>query len=183
MTKAVIIYGGNTRKSRLKGLLDRAEKFLSANHFEFETIYVHELPAEDLISANFNSESIIEANAKVAAADVIIIVTPTYKASYSGILKTYLDLLPQKGFEGKTVLPLVLGGSFGHLLVIEYALKPVLSALGARLILKGAFVLDTQVEYAESGQFLIHLQAEERLGQVLQVLQEEESRCLPSIHK
>ncbi|KAB7707159.1 NADPH-dependent FMN reductase [Bacillus aerolatus] len=183
MTKAVIIYGGNTRKSRLKGVLDKAEKFLSENQFEFETILVHELPAEDLISANFKSEPIIEANAKVAAAEVVIIVTPIYKAAYSGILKTYLDLLPQKGFEGKTVLPLVLGGSFGHLLVIDYALKPVLSALGARMILKGAFVLDTQVEYAENDQFLIHPQAEERLDHVLHLVREEESRRASSIHK
>ncbi|MBA9028436.1 NADPH-dependent FMN reductase [Peribacillus huizhouensis] len=182
MTKAVIIYGGHTRKSRLKGVLDRAEKFLSENHFVFETIYVHELPAQDLISANFKSESIIDANAKVAAAEVVIIVTPTYKASYSGILKTYLDLLPQKGFEGKTILPLVLGGSFGHLLVIDYALKPVLSALGARMILKGAFVLDTQIEYVENNQFQIDPLAEERLANVLQLVQEE-TRCSIPIHR
>ncbi|MFJ7977014.1 NADPH-dependent FMN reductase [Peribacillus sp. NPDC096379] len=179
MTKAVIIYGGHTRKSRLKGVLDRAEKFLSINDFEFETIYVHELPAHDLISANYKSESIIDANALVAAAEVVIIVTPTYKASYSGILKTYLDLLPQKGFEGKTILPLVVGGSFGHLLVIEYALKPVLSALGARMILKGAFVLDTQIEYAENNQFQLHPQAEERLANVLQLVQEESQYSTP----
>ena len=173
VTKAVVIYGGHTRKSQLKGVLERAEKFLSENHFVYEIIYVHELPAQDLISAIFESKAIVDANAKVAAAHVVIIVTPTYKASYSGILKTYLDLLPQKGFEGKTILPLVLGGSFGHLLIIEYALKPVLSALGARIVLKGAFVLDTQIVYTENNQFLIHPLAEERLANVLQLVQEE----------
>ncbi|MFP3125955.1 NADPH-dependent FMN reductase [Ectobacillus funiculus] len=183
MKKAVILYGGNTRKSRLKGLLDKAEAFLTANDFVFETIYVHELPAEDLINANFKSKSIMEANAKVELAELIIIVTPVYKAAYSGILKTYLDLLPQTGFEGKTVLPLVLGGSFGHLLVIDYALKPVLSALGATTILKGAYIVDTQVEYAENDRFLIDPQAEERLNRVLELMREEESRYSSSIHR
>lgn len=181
MTKAVIIYGGNTRKSRLKGLLDKAEEFLSAHDFPFETIFVHELPAKDLISANFKSKSIMEANAKVESAEVVIIVSPVYKGAYSGILKTYLDLLPMKGFEGKIVLPLVLGGSFGYLMVMDYALKPVVSALGATTILKGAYVLDTQVQYAENDRFLIDPQANERLDRVLESLKEE-SRSSSLVH-
>ena len=64
-------------------------------------------------------------------------------------------------------MPLVLGGSFGHLLVIDYALKPVLSALGATDILSGAYVLDTQIEYAENNQYLISSEADERLDRVL----------------
>lgn len=176
MTKAVIIYGGNSRKSRLKGVQEKAEKYLASNGFKTETIYVHELPPEDLINANFKSLSITQSNAKVQAADVIVIVTPIYKAAYSGILKTYLDMLPQKVFEGKTVLPLVLGGSFGHLLVIEYALNPVLSALGATTILKGVFVLDTQVESTINNQFLINPQAEERINRALEIVLEEKGQ-------
>jgi FMN reductase len=46
-------------------------------------------------------------------------------------LKTYLDLLPQKALVGKRIVPIAIGGSLGHLLAIENALKPVLSVLGA----------------------------------------------------
>ncbi|WP_176471990.1 NAD(P)H-dependent oxidoreductase, partial [Shouchella clausii] len=61
-------------------------------------------------------------------------------------LKTYLDLLPQKSFENKILLPIVIGGSFGHLLAIEYALNPLLSALGANHIVNGVYTIDKQVE-------------------------------------
>ncbi|MDQ0896682.1 NAD(P)H-dependent oxidoreductase [Paenibacillus sp. V4I7] len=62
------------------------------------------------------------------------------EASYTGVLKAFLDLLPQKGLECKVVLPLAVGGTISHLLAIDYALKPVLSALGARNILQGVYV-------------------------------------------
>jgi len=65
------------------------------------------LPAEDLIKARFDSEAILNANKKVAEADGVIIASPVYKAAYTGILKTYLDLLPQKGFAEKTIFPLL----------------------------------------------------------------------------
>ncbi|OKL35249.1 NADPH-dependent FMN reductase [Domibacillus mangrovi] len=176
MTKAVIIYGGNSKKSRLKGILDKVDHFFQEEGLLSDTIYVHDLPAADLIQANYQSEAILEANAKVESAQVVVVLTPVYKAAYTGILKTYLDLLPQKGLEGKTVLPLVLGGSFGHLLVIDYALKPVLSALGATDILSGAYVLDTQIEYTENNQYLISAEADERLDRVLNTLKEKAKR-------
>jgi FMN reductase len=178
MTSAVIIYGGNSKQSRLKGILDKVEGFFETEGFSSDTIYVHDLPAEDLIKANFKSEAILAVNKKVESAHVVVVLTPVYKAAYTGILKTYLDLLPQKGLEGKTVLPLVLGGSFGHLLVIDYALKPVLSALGATNILSGAYVLDTQIEYAENNQFLIAPEADERLDRVLHLVKEEVKRSV-----
>jgi FMN reductase len=57
-----------------------------------------------------------------------------------------LDLLPQKSLAGKVILPIATGGTLGHLLAINYALKPVLSELGASQILAGVYVLDTQIQ-------------------------------------
>lgn len=178
MTKAVIIYGGNSKQSRLKGILDKAASYFKKEGIDTETIFVHDLPAEDLILANFNSEPILKANKTVEEADIVVVLTPVYKAAYTGILKTYLDLLPQKGLEGKTVLPLVLGGSFGHLLAIDYALKPVLSALGATNILSGAYVLDTQVEKTGDLKYVLASEISERLDRVLALSKEEAGRYL-----
>ncbi len=61
----------------------------------------------------------------------VVVATPIYKAAYTGGLKALFDILPQSALRGKTVLPLATGGSPAHLLAIDYALKPVLSALGA----------------------------------------------------
>ncbi|MCH1932822.1 NAD(P)H-dependent oxidoreductase, partial [Shewanella sp. A25] len=85
--------------------------------------------------AKYNSEAILATNKKVEEADAVIVASQVYKASFTGILKTYLDLLPQKGLENKIVLPLMLGGTISHLLAIDYSLKPVLASLGAENII------------------------------------------------
>lgn len=132
-----------------------------------------DLPATDLITANFNRPEILEANEKVEKSDAVIILTPVYKASYTGILKTYLDLLPQKGLKGKAVLPLMIGGSFRHLLALGYALKPVLSSLGATNLLSGAYVIDQHVQRGEGNVFMLDEEAKEQLDFNLLTLVEE----------
>ncbi|MDI4644600.1 NADPH-dependent FMN reductase [Cohnella hashimotonis] len=152
MSKIVILQGSPTAKSRLNGVLDRVRSQIEESGAEVSVINVRDLPAEDLLHARFDSQAIAEANALVADADAVVIASPVYKASFTGILKAYLDLLPQKGLENKIVLPLVVGGTIAHLLAIDYAFKPVLSVLGARNILTGVFVLDTQVTWGDDGQ-------------------------------
>lgn len=170
MNKAVIINGGNTRNSRLTAIQQRVEGFFMNEAIAFQSIYVHELPAEDLITANFNSEAIKRVNQQVENAQIVVILTPIYKASYTGILKTYLDLLPQKALEGKIVVPLAVGGSAFHLLAIEYALKPVLSVLGATEILNTVYIIDKQIDRLATDGFQIDAEAEQRLTTELQQL-------------
>ena len=64
-----------------------------------------------------------------------------YKAAYTGLLKSFLDLLPQYALAGKTVLPLVTGGTPAHVLTVDYALRPVLASMGAH-VGQGYFLLD-----------------------------------------
>ena len=77
--------------------------------------------------------------------------TPVYKAAYAGVLKAFLDLLPQDALHDKVVLPIATGGSSAHLLALDYALKPVLGALGASHILRGVYVTDSQVQFEHGG--------------------------------
>ncbi|KGR75086.1 NADPH-dependent FMN reductase [Ureibacillus sinduriensis] len=156
MVQAVILNGNNKKSSRLTGIHRYIENYLEEAGISSASIFIHELPAEDLITANFASEEIAKANHVVEDSEFVFILTPIFKASYSGILKTYLDLIPQKGLENKTIVPIAIGGTMGHLLAIEYALKPVLSVLGATEILNTVFVLDQQVEQLENGEYKIH---------------------------
>lgn len=167
MAKAIIINGGNNKGSRLTALQQKVESFFKNESLDFKAIYVHDLSAHDLITANFESEEIKKANRQVEEADIIVILTPIFKASFTGILKTYLDLLPQKALEGKVIIPLAIGGSIGHLLSIEYALKPVLSVLGATEILNTVFVIDEDVKRLSNGEFSIEKEAVSRLNAVL----------------
>ncbi|MFY2980449.1 NAD(P)H-dependent oxidoreductase, partial [Klebsiella pneumoniae] len=84
--------------------------------------------------ARFDNPALHTLNEQLAGADGLIIATPVYKASFSGALKTLLDLLPERALEGKIVLPLATGGTIAHMLAVDYALKPVLNALKAQEI-------------------------------------------------
>jgi SsuE family FMN reductase len=85
----------------------------------------------------------------VAEADAIVIATPIYKASYTGILKAFLDLLPQDGLKDKLVLPLATGGSQSHLLALDYALRPVLQALDARQVFTSIYATSQQLTWSD----------------------------------
>ena len=168
--KIVGIQGSPSASSRSGSLLALAQSRLQGVASNAHAIAVRELPAQALLHAQFDHPLIRQALAEVAQAQVVLIATPIYKAAYSGLLKAFLDLLPQDGLRGKTVLPLATGGSLGHLLALDYALKPVLSALGARDILDGVFATDAQLATHESGGYVPDDPLVARLDAALQPL-------------
>lgn len=134
------------------------------------TIALRELPAAALLAADVQHASLRAAVQAVSQADLVIVATPIYKAAYSGLLKVFVDLLPADALRGKTVLPLATGGSPAHLLALDYALKPVLSALGARNILDAVFAADAQLAPQASGGYLPDAALLQRLDRALQPL-------------
>ena len=103
-----------------------------------------------------------------------------YKASFSGALKTLLDVLPERALHHKVVLPVATGGSSAHMLAVDYALKPVLSALKAQEVLHGVFADDGQISYTEDGGDLAPA-LEQRLDDALQHLIQALNRRLQPI--
>ena len=67
----------------------------------------------------------------LAGATVAVIASPVYKASYTGLLKAFLDLYPSDGLLGVVTVPLVTSGSAAHALAGEVHLRPLLVELGA----------------------------------------------------
>ncbi len=79
----------------------------------------------------------------VQAADGAVFASPTYKASFTGLLKLFLDQFPADGLAGVVAVPLMLGAGPGHALAPEVFLKPVLVELGATCPTKALYLLDT----------------------------------------
>jgi len=168
----VTIAGSPTPNSRSTALLNLATQRLRAEGFRTENIAVRDLNAAELLSANVKNDRIAAALRAVDEANIVIIATPVYKASYSGLLKSFLDLLPQTGFANKAVLPIATGGSSAHLLALDYALRPVLAALGARIVVESLFVADSQVQIQEGGVLTLDPAIETRFDNALVSLQE-----------
>jgi FMN reductase len=83
--------------------------------------------------------------AEVAAADVVVFASPTYKASYTGMLKAFLDRYGGDGLAGTVAVPVMTGGWPGHLLAVEVHLRPVLVELGATVPARGLYVTEAEL--------------------------------------
>ena len=166
----VVTLGGSpSQRSRSGVLLDHAKRWLNQQGVEVVSYQVRDFPAEDLLHARFDSPKIIDLLQQIENADGLVIATPVYKASFSGALKTVLDLLPERALSHKVVLPIATGGSIAHMLAVDYALKPVLSALKAQEMLHGIFAEDSQIAYGEgSAQAQLVPILEQRLSEALE---------------
>jgi len=85
--------------------------------------------------------------AEVAAADIVVFASPTYKASYTGLLKAFLDRYGSDGLAGTIAVPVMTGGWAAHSLAVEVHLRPVLVELGATIPARGLYV--TEPEFGE----------------------------------
>jgi FMN reductase len=82
---------------------------------------------------------------EVAAADVAIFASPTYKAAYTGMLKAFLDRYGSNGLAGTVAVPVMTGGWAGHMLAVEVHLRPVLVELGATVPARGLYVTEPEL--------------------------------------
>lgn len=126
-----------------------------------------DLPPEALLGADTRHAAIAAALELFARADGVVVVTPVYKAAYSGLLKTLLDLLPQSGLAHKVVLPLATGGTTAHVLAIDYALRPVLSSLGSAQVVQGYFLLDRDIVREPDGRAVLAADARTALDRAV----------------
>lgn len=172
MTSILAITGNPTSPSRTQALVEYTNQLLQQQGFSTETIVVRDFSAEALVYGQYNSPALEPIKAKLEQADGVIVATPIYKASYTGLLKAFLDLLPQRAFEGKVVLPIATGGTIAHLLAVDYALKPVLSELKARHVLGGVYAVDKQLELQSDGTLRVDEETEQRLRKAVDDLVE-----------
>ncbi|HQQ71598.1 MAG TPA: NADPH-dependent FMN reductase [Alicycliphilus sp.] len=148
---ALLIAGSPSPRSRSAALLDAVGLRLARRGALAEHLHIRDLNPQALLLADAGHRSVAQAVQRVLDARVLVIATPVYKAAYSGVLKVFLDLLPQTALKGKTVLPLATGGSPHHMLALDYALRPVLQSLAAGHILPGIYATDAQVVLTPEG--------------------------------
>ncbi|MFI6096385.1 NAD(P)H-dependent oxidoreductase [Lentzea sp. NPDC051213] len=147
MTSFLVVSGSPSAVSKTALLGDLvASRLGEARH-----VRLRDLPPAALLAADASDPQVRDAVDAVAAADAVVLLTPIYKAGAAGLLKVFLDLLPQNGFEGKTVLPMALCRSMAHLLALDYGLHPVLQSMGSQRVLRSLVLLEEHLEIDPSG--------------------------------
>lgn len=178
---ALLIAGSPSERSRSAALLDAVSQRLHSRGALVDRIHIRDLSPQALLLADLGHPTVVAATDQVAKARVLVVATPVYKAAYSGVLKVFLDLLPQTALKGKTVLPLATGGSPHHMLALDYALRPVLQSLGAKHILPGIYATDSQVTLSPEGSYSVHSDVAVRLDDAVNLIITETLRPAPPV--
>jgi FMN reductase len=143
MQGAVALSGSPSRQSKSRRLLVHAAERLAREGVAVRVIDLCDLPADDLLG-RARSAAVDDALAAVAAARLVVVGTPVYRASFSGLLKCFFDLFPADALAGKVAIPIATGGSAAHSLVVDHALRPLLASVGARVVSAGIYGTDAQ---------------------------------------
>jgi FMN reductase len=83
---------------------------------------------------------------EVSACTLLVVASPTYKASYTGLLKSFLDWFGTTGLAGVTTVPVMVGAGERHALAVEVHLRPVLVEIGASLPTRGLYVVESDLD-------------------------------------
>jgi FMN reductase len=143
MTSLVVVSAGLSNPSSTRLLAERltaatveALGDVEVTHVELRDL-AHQLT--DQLLTGFPSAELAAAEGAVADADGVIVVTPVFSASYSGLFKTFFDVLETGALDGTPVLIAATAGTARHSLVLEHALRPLFAYLHAVVVPTGVF--------------------------------------------
>lgn len=166
MTKLTVVSAGLRSPSSTRLLADRlAEASQAALAGPVETTVVevrdHAHAIADALLTGYPSAELRAALVAVQTADALIVVSPTFQGSYAGLFKSFIDLVEDSTMRHKPVLLAATGGTERHSLVIDHAVRPLFSYLGATTVPTGVYaatsdfgtdtvLLDQRIERAAS---------------------------------
>jgi FMN reductase len=93
----------------------------------------------DNLLTGFPTGALADAVRRVAEADAVVAVTPVFAASYSGLFKSFFDVLDDGTLAGKPVLVAATAGTARHSLVLDFAMRPLFAYLRADVVATGVF--------------------------------------------
>jgi len=181
MSKIVGITGSIANPSRTRALVESILKEASQQaHCKVDLIDIAELAPVLGPTVAFNQipEALQAAYRKLAEADLIVIGSPVYKASYTGLLKHFFDLLDPKQLNSKVAILAATGGSDHHALVLEHQLRPLASFFGLVSVPTAIYARDSEFIDYQLHSETISSRVEIAVNQALALLGKSESVAL-----
>lgn len=147
MKRLVVVSAGLSVPSSTRLLADKlgaaSMRALQARGAEVEVQHVELRPLAhalaDHLLTGFPTGALVGALDAVRHADGVIVVTPVFAASYSGLFKTFFDVLEPGVLDGTPVLIAATAGTARHSLVLDHALRPLFAHLRAVVVPTGVF--------------------------------------------
>jgi FMN reductase len=158
MLKVTILVGNPKPQSRTRMI---AERLVSAC-FRPDSYELSVIDLSDHTDTIFTwpSDLMTELTNRVAGSDLVVVASPTYKASYTGLLKAFLDRYPANGLHGVIAIPLLTGADLSHFMAPRTSLVPVLLELGAATPFGSFYFVTSKMDQVDS----FVAEASERIG-------------------
>jgi FMN reductase len=151
MTSPLVVIVGNPRPgSRTHSLADRAARAVAAAAgWDVEPELIDLAALAPVLLVPERAPEVDAAVRAVRAASVVVVASPTYKATYTGLLKVFLDNFGAGSLSGVVALPILLMGAPQHALAVEVHFRPLLVELGALVPSPGLAVLESDLEHLD----------------------------------
>jgi FMN reductase len=147
----ILVLNGSVRMPSRTGILLDAVRDAMQTHVQAEWDAIHLAQDGHAILTTLTRETLSEAGRslihRVESADLLLVGTPVYRASYTGVLKHLFDLVQRPALAGKAAVLVASGGSALHSLVIEHQLRPLLGFFGVHTAPTGVYASDA--DYAD----------------------------------
>lgn len=124
MIRALAVNGSPSHPSRSRTLAVHVLDLLGGG----DVLDLAELDPAALLALR-SDPAVDSAVAQVAGADVLVVATPVYRATYTALTKTIFDLQQQAALAGTVVIPIATGYAAEHALAIDHGLRPLIASL------------------------------------------------------
>src|SRR5438552_4496750 len=148
------ISGSMSGTSKSRALVEHTLGCFAARGALSELVDLAGLPADALLG-RVTAPAVTTALETTTRARIVIAGTPVYRATYSGLLKLFFDLLPQDCLIGKVGVPIVTGHGAAHSLSVDHGMRPLFASLGATVVASGVYATSSQFQDGKPGPELL----------------------------
>ncbi|MET4323934.1 NAD(P)H-dependent oxidoreductase [Bradyrhizobium sp. RT5a] len=144
MIKISLVVGNPKPASRTRRIGERLiERLFPPGSYELVVVDLAD-HADKLFT--WPCEEIAKLNAAVASSQLAVFASPAYKATFTGLLKAFLDRYPASGLRGVVAIPLMTGADLGHSMGPVSNLTPLLIELGAVVPVRGLYFVTAHMD-------------------------------------
>lgn len=144
VTTVAVVVGNPRANSRTRTVAERLVAHLFPSGSSALTVIELAEHQHDLFSGD--SAELAGLTAAVAESDLVVFASPTYKATYTGLLKAFLDRYPADGLAGVVAIPVLTGGDLAHSMGPTHTLLPLLAELGAIVPGRGLYFVAGDID-------------------------------------
>lgn len=145
LSSTTVVVGNPKARSRTSAAAAEVAAFVADRLGAAPEVTTVELPDLGAGLLGWGDPAVAEAVAAVEGADLLVVASPTYKATYTGLLKLFLDQIGADDLAGVVTVPVMVGAGVTHALAVETHLRPVLVELGATMPTRGLYLQESDL--------------------------------------